>query len=65
MRSSYLYRQNSWVPIEKSKTEIPIKRVSISLFIKCTQFSVTLPWVSAVLKPQCLSLEQGVIDFDL
>ena len=34
MRSSYLGRQNSWVPIEKCETEILIKKGSASPSIK-------------------------------
>ena len=61
-----LFRQtNSWVPIEKCETEILIKKGSASPSIKRTQFLLTLVWTSAVLKVQGLSLEQGIIDFDL
>ena len=38
MRSSYLGRQNSWVPIEKCEAEIPIKKGLASPSIKRTQF---------------------------
>ena len=65
MRPSYLGRQNSWVPIEKCETEIPIKEGSTSPSIKRTQFPLTLAWSSNVQKFQGLSLEQSVIDFDL
>ena len=65
MRSSYLGRHNSWVAIEKCETEIPLKKGSASPSIKRTQFLLTLAWVSTVHKVQGLSLEQGVIDFDL
>ena len=65
MRSSYLGRQNSWVPIEKCETEISIKKGSTSPYIKRTQFMLTLAWASTVHKVLGLSLEQGVIDFDL
>ena len=65
MRSSYLGRQNSWVPIEKCETEILIKKGSASPSIKRTQFLLTLVWTSTVLKVQGLSLEQGIIDLDL
>ena len=62
MRSSYLGRQNSWVPIEKCEIEIPIKKGSAYLFIKRTQFPLTLALASTV---QGSSLQQGAIDFDL
>ena len=65
MRSSYLGRQNYWVPIEKCEAEIPIKKGSASLPIKRTQFSLTLAWPSTIHKVQGLNLGQGVIEFDL
>ena len=65
MRSSYLGRQNSWVPIEKCETETSIKKESASPSLKRTQFPLTLAWKSTVQKVQNLSLEQGVIGFDL
>ena len=65
MRSSYLDRQNSWVPIEKCETKISLKKGSVSTSIKCTQLSLALAWASTVHKVQGLSLEQGAIDFDL
>ena len=65
MRSSYLGRQNSWVPTEKCETEISIKKESTSPSFKCTHFPLTLAWASTVHKFQGLSLEQGPSDFDL
>ena len=75
MRSSYLDRQNSWVPTEKCETEISIKKGSASpdynkegvniASIKHTQFLLTLAWASTVHKVRVLSLGQGVIDFVL
>ena len=65
MRSSYLGIQNYWFPIVKCKTKISIKKGSASLLIKQTQFPLTLAWASTVGKVQDLSLEQGVVDFDL
>ena len=64
-RSSHVGRQNSWVPIEKCETEISVKNGSALPTIKRTQFLLTLAWVSTVHKVQGLSLEQGVVDFDL
>ena len=58
MRSSYLGRQNAWVPIEKCGSEIPIKKGSTSPSTKRTQFHLMLAWASIVHKIQGLSLEQ-------
>ena len=65
MKSSYLGRQNSWVPIEKREADISIKKGSALPSIKFTQFPLTLAWASTVHKVRGLSLEQAVIDFDL
>ena len=53
------------VPTEKCETEISIKKGSSSPSIKRTKFLLTLARASTVHKVQGLSLEQGVIDFDL
>ena len=42
MRSSYLSRKNSWVPIEKCEPEISINKGSESPSIKRTQFLLIL-----------------------
>ena len=65
MKSSYIGRQNSWAPIQKCKSEIPIMKGLVSPSIKCTRFHLTLAEVSAGHKAQGLSLEQGVIHIDL
>ena len=65
MRSSHVGWQSSWVPTEKCETEISVKNGSALPAIKCTQFPLTLAWASTVHKVQGLSLEQGVVDFDL
>ena len=65
MTSPYLGRQNSWVPIEKCKTEISIKTESSSSSTKRSHFLLTLELTSTFHKVQDLSLEQGVIDSDL
>ena len=44
MRSFYLGRQNSWVPVEKCEAEIPIKKGSASPSIKCTHFPLILAY---------------------
>ena len=65
MKPSYLGIRNSWVPIEKCKTEISVKKESASTSIRRTQFPLVLAWASTVHKVQGLNLEQGVFDFDL
>lgn len=52
LKSSYLDRQNSWVPIEKCDPEIPVKKGSASPSIESTQFSLTLALTSTVHKVQ-------------
>ena len=52
MRSSYLGRQNSSVPIQKREAEIPIKKESASPPIKHSQFLLILAWVFTVYKVQ-------------
>ena len=61
MRSSYLGRQNSWVPIEKCETEISIKKGLEWTSIKRTQLPLILACGFTVHKVQNLGLEQGVI----
>ena len=65
MGAFYLGKRNSWVPLKKFETEIPIRRGSTYPSIKRTQFPLRLSRASTVHKVQGLSLEQGVIDFDL
>ena len=42
IRSSYLGRQNSWLPIKRCQTETSIKKGSASTSIKHIQFPLTL-----------------------
>ena len=65
MRSCYPGRENFWVPIEKCEAEIPIQKGLASPSIKRNQFPLTLACTPTVHKVQGLSLEKGVIDFDL
>ena len=65
MTSSYLGRQNCWVPIEKSETVTSLKKGSALPSIMRTQLLLTLTWAFTVHKVQGLSLAQGVIYFDL
>ena len=62
---SHFSNQQSWVEIEKSETDIPIKKGSISQPIKSTQFPLALAWPSTLGKVQGLGLNQDVVDFDL
>ena len=56
MKPFYLDRQNSLITIAKYEIEISIKKVPKSPSIKCTQFPLTLTWVSTVRKVRGLSL---------
>lgn len=62
---SHCSNQQSWLEIEKSETDIPIKKGSISQSIKSTQFPLALAWPSVLGKVQGLGLNQDVVDFDL
>ena len=63
-KTSYLVRQISLVPIQKCELEISIMKGSASPSTKRVQFQLILAWTS-VHKVQGLSLEKGVIGFDL
>ena len=65
MRSSYLGRKNSCAPIEKCEADFLIKKGSAPPSSQRTQFPLILAWASSGHKVQGLSLEQGIIDFDL
>ena len=57
--------QNGLVPIEKVDAEIPIVIGALCPTFKRTQFPLALSWACTIHKVQGLSLEQGVVSFDL
>ena len=61
MRLSFLARLNSWVPIRKCETEIPINKRSVSPSIKRTQFLLILAWPSTIYKVQGSCIKQGLL----
>ena len=63
--ASHLSRQGSCVGIEKSGTEACIISGSIYPSIKKTRLTLALACLSTVHKAQGLTLNQGVVDFDL
>ena len=63
--SSLLSRQHCCVGLEKCETEIPTNKRATSPSTKRTQFPLVLTWVSTVHKVQSLSLDEGVLDFNL
>ena len=63
--SSPFSRQHCCVGIAKCETEIPTKKRSTSPSIKRTQFPLVLDWASTVPKVQGLSLNEGLVDFNL
>ena len=65
IRSSYLGRQDSCVPVKKWESEIPINKGSAPPSIKSTQFRLTLACAFTVHEFQGLSLEQDSVHFDL
>ena len=56
MRSCYLVGKNYWVFIEKSESEISVKKDVTSPSIKSTQFPLILAWARTFHKVQDLSV---------
>ena len=56
---------NGLVPIEKVDAEIPIVKGTLCPTFKRTQFPLALSLACTIHKVQWLSLEQGVVSFDL
>ena len=65
MLSDHFTQQNYFVPLQKCDADIPICKGSISPSIKRTQIPLILSWACTIHKVQGLSLEEGVVDFDL
>ena len=57
--------QNGLVPIEKVDAEIPIVKGTLCPTIKKAQFPLTPSSTCTIHKVQGLSLQQGVVSFDL
>ena len=51
--------------IEKCETKIPTKKGAPSPSTKRTHFPLVLSWTTTVHKVQGLSLDEGVVDFNL
>ena len=65
MLSDHFAQQNCFVTLQKCDADIPICKGSISPSIKQTQFPLMLSWACTIHKVQGLSLEKGVVNFDL
>ena len=58
-------RANCVMPIEKCEVDIPISKGSVSPSIRRTQFPLALSWACTIHKAQGLSLNEGVVRFEL
>lgn len=66
-KGDFIAKNNNWVPITREETFIYIKshKSSFSPSIRRTQFPCMLAWACTVHKVQGLSLEEGVVSFNL
>ena len=65
MFSDRFAQQHCSVPLQKCDSDIPVCKGSISSIIKRTQFPLMSSWECTIHKVQGLSLEEGVVNFDL
>ena len=65
MHSDAIVRSNSWAPIHKIEVTFGLRKNRTHPCVKRTQFPLTLAWECNVHKVQGLSLDTGVISFDL
>ena len=65
MMSNEFTRGNCVVSVEKREANISISKGSVSPSIKRTQFPIALSWERTIRKVQSLSLNEGVVSFDL
>ena len=65
MHLEFLARQQQRAPIMKHEASFGLKKNKSQPCIKRTHFPLALSWVYTVHKVQALSLDEGVISFDL
>ena len=65
MQSDVTARQYNWVPIKKLQALFGLRKNKQQPSVKRTLFPLTLPWACTVHKVQGLSLDEGVVSFDL
>ena len=65
MHSDAIGRSNSWVPINKIEVTFGLRKNRTYPYAKLTQFPLKLAWACTVHNVEGLSLDTGVISFDL
>ena len=65
MQLDNVVRQNCLVPIEKVETSFSLRNNKIHPSIQRTQFLLILSWVCIVNKVRGMSLDEGIISFNL